>query len=226
MALEAVAEPPGGLSCGTGQAMAVSLAELKRTPLYSEELGIALQRRSDQECFKWFLASLLFGGRISETIARNTYRAFERHKLLTPRKIRKAGWSYLVYPIMWEGGYVRYDGRKSSQVLRDCETLLQDYGGSLEALHAASQSPEDLEDRLLAFFGIGPVTVNIFLRELRPYWRHADPAPLPRIVALAEQLGVDLARFNRKTVTFTRIEAGLIRRRRSRGQSSARPHSA
>lgn len=196
--------------------MAVSLAELKRTQLYSEELGIELRRDNDREYFKWFLASLLFGDRISETIARNTYRAFVQHKLLTPRKILDAGWSFLVYPIMREGGYVRYDGRKSSQILSDCETLLQDYGGSLSALHAASQSPDDLEARLLGFFGVGPVTVNIFLRELRPYWRQADPEPLPWIVELAEELGLSLGGFDRKTVTFTRIEAGLLRLRRGR----------
>ena len=44
-------------------------------------------------------------------------------------------WDYLVNPIMREGGYVRYDGRKSEQILRDCRTLLADYGGSLVRLH-------------------------------------------------------------------------------------------
>ncbi len=190
------------------------LAELKRSRLYSEELGIALARRSDREYFKWFLASLLFGGRISETIAKNTYRAFARHRLLGPRRILAAGWPYLVNPIMAEGGYVRYDGRKSDQILRDCETLLARYGGRLSRLHGAAASAADLEARLLAFHGVGPVTANIFLRELRPYWRLADPEPLPAVGAAAERLGLNLAAFNRKTVTFTRIEAGLIRLRR------------
>ena len=31
----------------------------------------------------------------------------------------------------------------------------------------------DLEQTLLAFYGIGPVTMNIFLRELRPFWTKA-----------------------------------------------------
>jgi hypothetical protein len=64
----------------------ISERSLRRSPLYSEQLGIALGRRTDREYFKWFLASLLFGARISETIAGNTYRAFARHRLLTPRK--------------------------------------------------------------------------------------------------------------------------------------------
>jgi hypothetical protein len=194
--------------------MAITLEQLKRSPLYSEELGIALKQKRDGEYFKWFLASLLFGGRISETIARNTYRAFERHGLLTAQKIIDAGWDYLVYPVMREGGYVRYDGRKSEQILRNCDTLLADYGGSLTALHRAASDGKDLERRLLAFYGVGPVTVNIFLRELRPYWHKADPRPLPRVVEKARELGLDLRRFNTRTVGFTRIEAGLIRHRK------------
>lgn len=194
--------------------MTTTGAELQRSTLYSEELGISLREKSDREYFKWFLASLLFGGRISETIAKNTYRSFERHQLLTPRKILAAGWDFLVNPIMREGGYVRYDGRKSTQILRDCEQLLSDYRGSLSRLHAAAADAADLETRLRAFYGVGPVTVNIFLRELRPYWKKADPAPLPVVYALAKNLKLDLARRERKAMRFVRLEAGLMRRRR------------
>lgn len=140
------------------------LNELKRSRLYSEELGIDLARGDDREYFKWFLASLLFGGRITATIAQNTYRAFERHGLLEARKILQAGWDYLVNPVMREGGYVRYDGRKSTQVLRDCQTLLEEYDGSLKRLHDEARDDQDLEARLAGFYGVGPVTVNIFLR--------------------------------------------------------------
>ena len=126
--------------------------------------------------------------------------------------------TFLVSTVMREGGYVRYDGRKSTQILRDCDTLISDYGGSLKALHRSSHGPRDLEVKLLAFFGIGPVTVNIFLRELRPYWRHADPPPLPAVRELAKDLGFDLQSANRKTVAFTRLEAGLIKLRHQRKQ--------
>lgn len=191
----------------------ISPKALKRTQLYSEELGIVLKGAHDGEHFKWFLASLLFGGRISEAIAKNTYRAFERHHLLTPEKILAAGWDFLVNPIMREGGYVRYDGRKSTQILRDCEMLLHNYQGSLKKLHDTSRDNADLEARLLAFYGVGPVTVNIFLRELRPYLRKADPEPLPIAYKMAKTIGLDFDSFNRKTITFARIEAGLIRLR-------------
>jgi hypothetical protein len=146
---------------------------------------------------------------------KNTFRAFVNYGLTDPSSIVRAGWDFLVNPIMREGGYVRYDGRKSTQVLRDCDTLLTDYGGSLKQLHESARDPRDLEDRLLAFYGVGPVTVNIFLRELRPYWAKANPDPLPEVKKLAKKLQIDLSRYNRKTLRFARVEAGLIRRRRS-----------
>ncbi len=191
----------------------ISVNALKRSPLYSEELGIVLRRRTDGELFKWFLASLLFGGRISATIAARTYHAFARHHLLSPRKILRAGWDFLVYPVMREGGYVRYDGRKSTQVIRDCEMLIERYQGSLTRLHASARDSADLEARLLAFYGVGPVTANIFLRELRPYWSKADPEPSALVREVADALGIRLEEYKRKTITFARIEAGLLRLR-------------
>jgi hypothetical protein len=203
----------------------VDIPALERSPLYSEELGIDLRSGQENDCFRWFLASLLFGARIGGTIAQNTYRAFIRHGLTTPRKIVDAGWDYLVNPIMREGGYVRYDGRKSEQVIRDCGVLLDEYNGRVLEIHAQARDTSDLEARLLAFYGVGPVTVNIFLRELRPFWRKADPEPLDQVKALAKAQGIDLAAYRRKSIRITRVEAGLIRlyhRRRPKPGKSMR----
>ncbi len=195
--------------------MKVNLQELERSPLYSEELGIELGKDDDKEYFKWFLASLLFGARISETIAKNTYKTFARYQLLSPGKILRAGWDFLVDPIMREGGYVRYDGRKSTQILTDCKKLMDEYGGSLVQLHIACQDSQDLENRLLDFYGIGVVTANVFLRELRPYWKRADPEPLAIVKNLARKWKLDLSKYDRHTMKFVRVEAGLIRLRRA-----------
>jgi hypothetical protein len=97
----------------------IDLAQLKQSRLYSEELSIDLSTRDDKQFFRWFLASLLFVGHISETIARHTFQAFCRHQLTAPHDILNAGWDFLVNPIMREGGYVRYDFTKSDQILRD-----------------------------------------------------------------------------------------------------------
>ena len=186
---------------------------LESSELYSEELGVDLGSGSDEEVFKWFLASLLFGGRISEDIARRTYRAFEEHDLLAPGEILDAGFDFLVNPVMREGGYVRYDNQRSRQILRNCETLLEEYGGSLNALHADAVDGADLERRIDAFSGVGPVTTNIFLRELRPVWAKSDPEPLDVVREAADRHGIDLDRYDRKSETFARVEAGLVRLR-------------
>lgn len=195
--------------------MEININELKRSLLYSEELGIELKKDNNEELFKWFLASVLFGARISESIAKHTYQTFEKYKLVEPQRILRAGWDFLVNPIMREGGYVRYDFKTSTKILKICETLIEEYDGNLKKLHEESKDEKDLENNLLNFYGIGPVTVNIFLRELRPYWEKADPEPLPIVRKLAVNLGIDLDKYRRKSIVFTRIEAGLIRLRRT-----------
>jgi len=191
----------------------VDLKDLKKSKLYSEELGIDLSK-GEKEIFKWFLASILFGRRISEEIAKRTYRTFERYNILSPEKIIEAGWDELV-GILDEGGYVRYDFSTATRLLEICKELLDRYG-SLSKLHESAKDEKDLEKKLLAFKGIGPVTVNIFLRELRPFWEKANPDVLPFVKKHAEDMGIDLDKLDRKSMTFARIEAGLIRLRKSK----------
>jgi len=190
----------------------VELKKLKRSRLYSEELGINLSTKEESEVFKWFLASVLFGATISEKVAKNTYKTFEKYGILTPQEILDAGWDALVN-VLDEGGYVRYDFSTADKLLSICRTLLEKYG-CLTKLHEKAENPRDLEEKLLEFKGVGPVTVNIFLRELRPFWEKADPKVLPRVEKRAQQLGVKLEEYGRKSLTFTRLEAGLIRGRR------------
>ena len=120
--------------------MQINMKKLEKSKLYSEELGISLRKNTDKELFKWFLASILFGARISETIAKNTYKTFERFILLEPEKIMNAGWRFLVNPVMREGGYIRYNGKTSTQILKNCETLVNEYEGSLKKLHNESRT--------------------------------------------------------------------------------------
>jgi len=192
----------------------IKIDKLEISKLYSEELNIFLKENKDKEFFKWFLASILFGARISETIAKNTYKTFERYELLSPEKILKAGWDFLINPIMREGGYVRYDGKASTQILRNCETLIEEYKGSLKKLHKQAKNSKDLENKLTDFYGIGPITMNIFLRELRPFWEKANPEPLPIIRKVARKYKIDLSKYDRKSLTFVRVEVGLLRLRR------------
>ena len=52
------------------------------------------------------------------------------------------------------------------------------------------------------------------MRELRPFWDKADPEPLPEVYELATELGIEVGAYKRKSLTFCRIEAGLIRYRK------------
>jgi len=151
--------------------------------LFSEQLGIDLATRRPGELFKWFLASMLFGARINESIAVRTYHAFGQHGLLAPRAIAAAEFSELLL-IMAEGGYVRYDGITSRKVQGAARKLLEDYRGDLNRLHDAASGSNDVVGRLMAFSGVGPVTAGIFLRELRGVWPNADP-PVGHLALLA-----------------------------------------
>jgi len=160
--------------------------ELSRVKRYSEELGLDLTKPNDR--FKWFIASILFAKRISAEIAKRTFRRFESEGLTSPDRILEAGWSKIV-EILDSGGYVRYDFSTASNLLAIMKRLKEEYG-DLERLHQESSSPADLEKRLLRFKGIGPVGVNIFLRELRGIWEKARPKPSEIAVKMAEHIGL------------------------------------
>lgn len=152
---------------------------------FSAELGID----PAGEAFKWLLASVLFGARISWKIAERTYRCFERHRALSPEDLMKTGWDGLV-AILDEGGYVRYDFSTASKLIEMSENLQSEYGGSLDKLHSESADPADLEKRIMALAkGIGPVTAGIFLREMRGSWEKAQPLPSDKVVQTAKELG-------------------------------------
>jgi endonuclease III len=155
---------------------------------FSVSLGINLNQGEPQEVFKWFLASILYGARISETIANNTYRVFEKNGVLSPDRILETGWDGLVL-LLDVGGYVRYDFKTATKLLEVMAALKERFDGDLNVLHAQAQSPRDLEQKLMELGrGIGPATVNIFLRELRDVWDKADPLPQDLEVTAARSL--------------------------------------
>lgn len=175
---------------------------------YSEELGIDLNSGQEKEIFKWFLASILFGKRIGENIAKRTYQEFEKRGLLTPNKILEAGWDRLV-DALDVGGYVRYDFSTADKLLKVMEDLIK-YGG-LNNIHKQAKNEKDLEEKLKLFKGIGPVTANIFLRELRHIWEKADPEPSKFTKIGAKNLGIDINRFKKNTKDFVILESALLR---------------
>jgi endonuclease III len=173
-------------------------------PLYSEDLGIDLTNPSGR--FKWFLASILFGARISEKIAMKTYKTFEKYGILSPDKIINAGWDELVR-ILDEGGYVRYDFSTATKLLNIMKELKEKYG-SLEGLYAQSRNTEELKSKLMEFKGIGEVTSQIFLRELRGVWKIDVPVSI-RAAEMAERMNINLEEFEGEKLT--RVEDALVK---------------
>ncbi len=162
-------------------------ASLSKLQSYSRELGLDLTKSEDR--FKWFLASILFAKRISAEVAKKTYRRFEKEQLNTPERILAAGWDRLV-ELLDSGGYVRYDFSTASNLLKIMEDLKERYG-DLEELHRESGSPIDLERRLREFKGVGPMGVNIFLRELRGIWKKAKPKPSKMAIKIGQRIGLE-----------------------------------
>ena len=156
---------------------------------FSRELGIDLSKGISTEIFKWFLTSKLFGARISTNIAINTYSEFERCGVLSPERIIETGWDGLV-KILDDGGYARYDFSTATKLLEITKDLIKVYNGDLNKLHAMADDEDDLEDLLKGLGkGIGDVTVNIFLRELRYVWKKANPVPSELVILAARNLG-------------------------------------
>ncbi|TLX63897.1 DNA methylase [Stutzerimonas nosocomialis] len=135
----------------------------------AKDLGIDIEK-GEGELFKWFLASFLFGKRIQQDIAAEAYRVIvDKHKRDTPRKLGNCSWQQIV-DMLGEGHYVRYDESTADRLLKLCEKLNTEYGGKLGRLHEMSESRKDLEKRLAEFEGVGPKTVEIFMREAKKAW--------------------------------------------------------
>jgi len=157
---------------------------------YSKLLGIDLKNGKDEEIFKWFLVSVLFGAPITESAAIKAYKCLQKHDVLTPQEILKTGWDGLV-KIFDEGSYTRYDFKTADKLLEVMKNLMGKYDGSLNIVHEKASDDRNLEQRLKELGkGIGDVTVSIFLRELRPVWKRARPKPTSLVISAAENLGL------------------------------------
>lgn len=156
---------------------------------YAEALGIDLLSGKSAEIYKWFLAAILFGARISEVIATKTYREFVLAGAITPQDVVNCGWNGLV-EILDRGGYVRYDFKTATKLLQVNQTLLTRYGGDLNLLYDQANNLVNLEQIIKELGkGIGEITVNIFLREMRGVWPLAEVQPAAIVIEAAKALG-------------------------------------
>ena len=131
----------------------------------AQDLGIEFAADPVKGLFKWLLASFLMGKRIQAGIAVQAWRVIvERHGRDTPLKLSHCSHRELV-AMLGQAHYTRYDESTAQRLLELADGLRQHYQGQVLAIEKASAGREDFEQRLLAFNGIGPKTVEIFMRE-------------------------------------------------------------
>lgn len=156
---------------------------------FATELGIDVKTGPEAR-EKWFLAAILYGAPISGKLAARTYRVFADRGIYTPQAILEQGWDNLVV-LLDAGGYARYDFKTATKLLKVMGSLKEQYQGALERLHEVAADGPDLEQRLQDLApGIGPATVNIFLRELRGVWAKATPPLAPLAQLAGEHVGL------------------------------------
>lgn len=131
----------------------------------ASDLGIDLQPGAEPALFCWLIASFLMGKRIQADIAARAYRVIvQQHGRDTPRKLAACSHRELVR-MLGEAHYVRYDESTAQRLSSLCQALLDEYSGRVGEIRAASLDRKAFEQRLLAFAGVGPKTVEIFMRD-------------------------------------------------------------
>lgn len=153
---------------------------------FSTTLGIDVDA-GDDEVERWFVAATLFGTRISATLAGRTFHVLDGAGL---RRIADASgftWDELV-ALLDTGGYARYDFRTASRLHTLADAVHERAGGSVATFGSDFNSYPALRDALDDLPGWGPVTVGLFLRELRTVWPGACPPLDPRAEEAARHL--------------------------------------
>lgn len=129
------------------------------------DLHIRLDDANEEGLFKWLIASFLMGKRIQGPIAAKAYQVVvDKHQRDTPRKLANCTHRQLV-AMLGEAHYVRYDETTASRLLALAHKLNDEYAGKVSNIVKASTDRDEFEKRLGAFEGIGPKTVEIFMRE-------------------------------------------------------------
>lgn len=178
---------PGGLANqhqrgGDASAVARRLVETLGGR-FSAEMGIDLDR-GDRAVERWLLAATLFGMRISTAIAIRTYRLMAQAGVGTLADVQARSWDELV-ELLDRGGYVRYDYRTATRLQNLAATL---HGRGIDALRKGTL--DQTRAALDALPGWGPVTVSLFLRELRGVWPGVDPPLDDRVIKAARHVGL------------------------------------
>ncbi len=155
---------------------------------YSAELGIDVDA-GDAEIERWFLAATLFGTRITAEIAARTFRVLTGAGLVRVGQARHIPHRMFI-GYLDQGGYARYDEQTVARLRALSEIIGERYDGQAAVIGRRHQSYPGLRAALGVLPGWGPVTIQLFLRELRGVWPGAQPPLDPRAEYAARHLGL------------------------------------
>jgi hypothetical protein len=154
---------------------------------FSAELGIDVDA-GDAEVERWFLAATLFGTRISGSVAKRAFGVLNEAGLTRIGQARHVPSGDLI-EFLDAAGYARYDFRTTSRLQALSEIIDERYDGQAAEIGRRYRAYPALHTALIALPGWGPVTVRLFLRELRGVWAGAEPPLDPRAADGARHLG-------------------------------------
>ncbi len=195
---------------------------------YSAELGIDVDA-GEAEIERWFVAATLFGARIPARVAQRTFGVLAAAGLVRIGQMRHVPSEDLI-AMLDAGGYARYDVRTATRLLELAEIVNERYEGRVAVIGRRFAAYPGLRAALDALPGWGPVTVRLFLRELRGVWPGAGPPPDERALVAAYHLGLlsgwpDEACLTRLAsacgLDVRDLEAGLVRLDLTHGRAMA-----
>lgn len=123
----------------------------------------------DSDLFRWFLLTYLLGKPIQSTVAVRTWQLFIDHKVDFPWAILEMS-DYELVSLLHDGGYTRYQ-HVMTHALKTCMKQLVDwYDGSLTLVIEDSADEDELSKRMQKFYGVGPKTAEIYMRETEEFF--------------------------------------------------------
>jgi endonuclease III len=135
---------------------------------HASEFGLDVLGGVD-DLFRWFLLTFLLGKPIQSTVAVKTWQLFIDEKKDLPWAIEQMPDRKLVH-LLHRGGYTRYQ-HVMTKALKTCmEQLITMYDGSLTLMIEQSLDEDELSKRLQQFYGVGPKTAEIFMRETEEFF--------------------------------------------------------
>ncbi|GAA3579507.1 hypothetical protein GCM10022197_41260 [Microlunatus spumicola] len=137
------------------------------------DLGLDLTRGApagdDATLFRWLVACLLFGARISQERAAAAFHQLDDDGVLTPDELASASERHLV-ELLDAARYTRYDDSKAAELTQLGRDVLEHHDGRLSSLPEGAKTTKEVSQRLQRFKGIGPVAADIFLRDAPAAW--------------------------------------------------------